>query len=330
MIYILLVIAALSVLFLWLRRELRLMTDMPGQSYKGSLRSLSIEEKELASNLETHVRKLADEIGDRHVARPGTLEAAAEYIANEFVTGGFDVHEHVYTIGDYEVKNLEVEIKGSSKPEEVLVVGAHYDTFLGSPGADDNATGIAAVLEIAKRFRKRNPGRTIRFVAYTQEERPNGKNGTMGSQMYARRCRRRNENIVCAFALESMGYYSEEPDSQAYPPPFSWYYPHTGNFIGFVGDKASRDLVRQCVGSFRSHTKFPCEGIATWGWIPGVGSSDHEPFWQQGYKGIMVTCAPPFRTPHYHQESDTADNVDFRRLAIVTAGVDRVLCELAA
>lgn len=322
--------AALAViLFVWCRQQMRAITWMPGQSYKGTVRGLTGAEAKLREDLELHVNMLAGEIGDRHVERPGSLEAAAEYIHGVFTAAGFEVKEHEYDIDNHTVKNLEVEIKGSTHPDEIIVVGAHYDTYLGSPGADDNATGIAAVLETAKLFRTRRPARTIRFVVYTQEERPNGKRGTMGSQVYSRACRQRNENIICAFALESMGYYSDEPKSQMYPPPLSWYYPTTGNFIGFIGDRESATLVRQCVASFRRHTQFPCEGIASPRWVPGVGSSDHEPFWQQGYRGIMVTCTAPFRNPHYHEVTDTPANVDFERFTIVTAGVARVIDELA-
>lgn len=306
------------------------MIRMPGKSYKGPLFALSPREKELALKLETHVTSLARDIGDRHVQRAGSLERAAEYISRQFRLSGFKVEEQAYLVDGTEVKNLLVEIRGSERADEIVVVGAHYDSYLGSPGADDNATGVAAVIEIAKRLREVQPKRTLRFIAYTQEERPNGSRGTMGSQVYARACRQKSENVVAALALESMGYYSDALFSQLYPPPFCFCYPLRGNFIAFIGDTSSRNLVHTCIASFRSHTAFPSEGVASWRWIPGVGSSDHEPFWQEGYPGLMITTTAPFRNPHYHKKSDLPENVDFEKMAVVVAGVERVLRELSS
>lgn len=316
-------------IFAWLLINLRYMTKMPGRSHSGALRPLSDPEAELSKRLEKHVCALADQIGVRHQSTPGTLEQSADYIARQFDDLDYLVQEQRYEVDGEAVKNLEVELRGSGLPDEIIVIGAHYDSVFNCAGADDNASGIAAMLELARLMRRSNPKRTVRFVAFTHEERPNGKKGTMGSQVYARRSRARNENIVAMLALETMGYYSDAPGSQAYPPPFNFIYPSAGNFIGFIGDMDSRKLVHRCIASFRSHTAFPSEGVASWRWVPGVGSSDHEPFWLAGYQALMVTDTAPFRNPHYHTTGDVPETLDFPRFARVVAGISRVVHELA-
>jgi hypothetical protein len=328
---VLLALAFLAVAFsYWFFSQVRSMTCMPGRSHAGPLRPLSAPEAELAVGLERHVRALADQVGVRHQSTPGTLEQSAAYIDRQLSDLDYLVQVQAYEVAGEVVKNLEVELRGNRFPEEIIVIGAHFDSVFNCAGADDNASGIAAMLELARLLRWLNPDRTVRFVAFTHEERPNGKNGTMGSQVYARRCRARNENIVAMLAMETMAYYSDEPGSQAYPPPFSFIYPSTGNFIGFIGDRASRQLVHRCIASFRRHTDFPSEGIASWRWVPGVGSSDHEPFWLEGYPALMVTDTAPFRNPYYHTTGDLPETLDFARFARVVAGVSRVVMELAS
>jgi hypothetical protein len=147
----------------------------------------------------------------------------------------------------------------------------------------------------------------------------------MGSVRYARRCRQRDEQIVAMLSLETIGYYSDAPGSQQYPFPFGLLYPSEGNFIGFVGNVSSGDLVRTAIGAFRQHARFPSEGAAVPASIQGVGWSDHWSFWQVGYPGIMVTDTAPFRYPHYHRREDTPDKVDYARMARVVAGLEHVV-----
>lgn len=330
---LILILLALALLGSWcffrLRAAIRFMTVMPGRSHIGALRPLDPDESLLAARLEKHVRKLAEEIGVRHEKLPGTQERTLDYIAAEFRALGYDVVDHACEVaGGQTMKNLEVEIRGLTHPEKIVIVGAHYDTILASPGADDNASGIASVIELARLLKASNPGCTLRFVAFDREERPNGQHGTMGSQAHARRCRERGENVIAMLAMESLAYYSDKPGSQLYPPPFNFLYPSVGNFIGFIGDTTSRDLVHKCIASFRSHTAFPSEGVASWRWVPGVGSSDHEPFWCEGYQAVMVTCTAPFRNPNYHTWGDTPESLDYPRFAQVVAGVSRVIRDL--
>jgi hypothetical protein len=147
----------------------------------------------------------------------------------------------------------------------------------------------------------------------------------MGSFVYARRCRQREERIVAMMSLETIGYYADESGSQHYPFPFQWFYPSTGNFIGFVGDLRSRHVVRQAIDSFRHAARFPSEGVATLATIPGVGWSHQWAFWQHGYPGIMVTDTAPFRYPAYHTAHDRPDQINYERLARVVDGLARVI-----
>lgn len=323
-------IAAAAGFGIWsLVKAVRRMTTVPGKSFRGMLPALTAEEADLAQRLEYHVRYLADEVGVRHLDVPGSLEAAGARIVRELTSCGLTVQEQRYKLDGHSLVNYEVVLPGTTRPDEIVVLGAHYDTHLDSPGADDNASGVASVIEMARRLKDTKMDRTVRFVIFTAEERPHGQNGTMGSQIYARRCRQRNENIVGMLAIESLGYYSDDRGSQKYPPPLNFIYPSEGNFIGFVGNHASRPLLDQCLSVFRQTTQFPSEGIASWEWVPGVSSSDHDPFWKEGYPGLMVTCTAPFRNPHYHKPTDTADTLSYDRMAKVVAGLIRVTKSVA-
>jgi len=221
--------------------------------------------------------------------------------------------------------NLEVEIPGRSRREEIVVVGAHYDSVDGSPGANDNATGTAALLALARSMARVEAARTIRFVTFVNEEPPHFQSDLMGSAVYARRCHQRGERIVAMLSLETIGYYSDARHSQHYPFPLGLVYPWQGNFIAFVANTDSADLVRQCIRVFRSEVQFPSEGAALPSGLPGIGSSDHWAFWQEGYSAVMITDTAPFRYPHYHTTQDTPDKIDFDRMARVNEGIEKVV-----
>jgi Zn-dependent M28 family amino/carboxypeptidase len=227
------------------------------------------------------------------------------------------------------VRNIEVEVQGSARASEVVIVGAHYDSVLGAPGANDNGSGVAAVIELVRLFRGSNPARTLRFVTFVNEEPPFSHSDAMGSRHYARRARERGETIVAMFSLETIGYYSDAPGSQRYPFPLGFFYPSTGNFVAFVSNLTSRALLHEATVSFRRHAGIPSEGIAAPAWIPGVDWSDHWSFWREGWPALMVTDTAPYRYPHYHSGEDTPDKVDYERLARVVTGLHGMLRELA-
>ncbi len=322
------VIAILSVFPLFALMH-RTSADMLEKSYAGMFHPLSEQEKEISSLLRGHVFMLAGEIGARNIWRPQKLNAAAAYIESAWQGQNFAVQRQEYEARGITSANLIIEITGTSLPGEIVLVGAHYDTVPGSPGANDNGSGVASLLEISRLLAGIKPARTIRLAAFTNEEPPFFLRRNMGSRIYAARCRSLDENIVAMLSLETMGYYSEIPDSQEYPFPFSFFYPHTANFIGFVGNLRSRRLVNFCLATFRRTTQFPSEGTAAPGWITGIGWSDHWAFWREGYRAIMVTDTAFFRYEHYHTREDTHEKIDYDRLARVTKGLAAVITALA-
>lgn len=305
------------------------MVRMPGESRQGPLPPLSPRETALQDSLVQDIQALAVGIGERNTTREEALLAAADYIDESFEAAGYTVERRRYEIDGKPYDNVEAGLPGTSMPEEIVIVGAHYDSVPGSPGANDNAGGVAAVLALARAFAGHPHARTIRFVAFVNEERPFAQTPRMGSVVYAKGSHQRGERIVAMLSLETMGYFSDEPGSQRYPSVLRWVYPEKGNFIAFVSNLPSRRLLYRAVATFRREATVPSEGGALPASLPGVGWSDHWSFWQEGYPAIMVTDTAPFRYPHYHTPQDTPDKIDAGRLARVVAGLQSVIADLA-
>ncbi|HTT41016.1 MAG TPA: M28 family peptidase [Burkholderiales bacterium] len=280
------------------------------------------------ARLERHVRTLAGEIGERNVFRPHALNAARDYIAEQWRAHGFDPQFQSYVARGVESSNLEVVLEGAAEGSPSIVVGAHYDSVLGSPGADDNASAVAALLELGRVLAPAPRRCTLRLVAFVNEEPPFFYWGQMGSQVYARAARRRGEDIRVMLSLEMLGYYRDEPGTQRYPPLMRWFYPNRGNFIGFVSNLRSHRALARVYEAFRNHCDFPAERAAVPSWVPGVGWSDQLSFWRQGYPALMVTDTAFYRYPYYHTAEDTPDKVDYARLTQVTSGLAGALSEL--
>jgi Zn-dependent M28 family amino/carboxypeptidase len=277
-----------------------------------------------ATLLQRHIRTLAGTIGERSLWRYAALVQAAEYIAAEFMAAGYDPVRQSYEVSRLPVSNIEVSLPGTSRAAEIIVLGAHYDTVSGCPGANDNATGIAALLELARRLATRRHARTLKFVAFVNEEPPFFRTPSMGSVVYANAARARGDRIRAMLALETMGYYSDMRGSQQYPGAIGRFYPDVGNFIGFVSNVTSAPLLMKARRAFRQHTSFPLHAAAVPEAIPGVGWSDHWAFWQAGYRAMMVTDTAPFRYPWYHTAEDTPDKISAEKLADVVAGLEHV------
>jgi Peptidase family M28 len=306
------------------------MIRMPTDTFKGPLPPLTDEQRRLEGELRSNVHELAGIIGERNLFRHKQLVASSAFIRSAFQTSGYDVRRYDYEVAGEICENLEAQVVGVEKPDELLIIGAHYDSVQGSPGANDNATGVAALLTLARTMANTRPSSTVRFVAFANEEPPLFQGPHMGSLLYAKQCRERSENIRLMLSLETIGYYSDEPRSQTYPFPFSLFYPSRGNFIAFVSNMENARWVKRVLASFRLHAQFPSEGAALWEWIPGVAWSDHWSFWQAGYPAVMVTDTALNRYPHYHSAADTPDKVDFPRMALVVSGLHQVIHELAA
>jgi Peptidase family M28 len=318
--------AALAAFALWIWLTL---LSMPGQTYTGALPPLQPDQIALQNALQQDVQKLAVEIGARNQGSYKKLSAAKTFLEAALAASGYDVKPQEYPIDGKPYTNLAVQRLGTTKPHEVVLIGGHYDSAFTSPGANDNGTGAAATLELAKLFAQKTTHRTVRFVEFTNEEPPFFQTGDMGSLVYAQHLDPRQEKIVAMLSLETMGYFSDGAGSQKYPFPIGLLYPSQGNFIGFIGNLDSGDLVRRSVAAFRRHAQFPSQGVVLPGWVPGVGWSDQWAFWQRGYPGVMVTDTAPYRYPHYHTADDTIDKIDFNQLARVVSGLADVIADLA-
>ncbi len=294
---------------------------MPGKNI-ASAAPLSPEDLDLRAELKSDVQTLAGEIGERNMARYPQLNAAADFIEGSFSRAGLRPRRDSYEVRGQACHNIEAEIPGT-RPNVVLI-GAHYDSVFGSPGANDNGSGVAALLALARRFAEKPAQQTLRFVAFVNEEPPYFLSGQMGSFVHAGRCKARGDRISAMISLETIGYFSDAPHSQTYPAPgLGVFYPTVGNFIGFVSNVHSRALLRRSIALFRKHAKIPSEGAALPSFVPGVSWSDQWAFWQHGYPGIMITDTAPFRYPHYHSATDTPDKLDYDRFALVYAESDR-------
>jgi hypothetical protein len=296
---------------------------MPGKNTsKGA--ALSVDEIALREELRADVQKLAGEIGERNMWHYPQLNAAADFIENSFSRAGLHPRRDSYELRGQACHNIEAEISGTRR--EIVLIGAHYDSVFSSPGANDNGSGVASMLALARRFAGRKTDRTLRFVAFVNEEPPYFLSGEMGSLVYARRCKERGDKISAMISLETIGYFSDAPNSQVYPSrALGAFYPKVGNFIGFVSNVHSRTLLRRVIALFREHAKIPSEGAALPWFIPGVSWSDQWSFWRNGYLGIMVTDTAPFRYPYYHSANDTPDKLDYDRFTLVVSGMQKVI-----
>jgi hypothetical protein len=299
---------------------------MPGKNISNAT-PLSSAEVELRAELMADVQTLGGQIGERNMARYPQLNAAADFIENSFSRAGLHPRRDSYELHGRACHNIEAEIRGA-RPE-IFLIGAHYDSVFGSPGANDNGSGVAAMLALARRFAQKPAQHTLRFVAFVNEEPPHFQTSQMGSFVYASRCKARGDQISAMISLETIGYFSDAPRSQTYPAVgLGAFYPTIGNFIGFVGNVHSRALLRRAIALFRKHAGIPSEGAALPSFIPGVAWSDQWAFWQHGYPGIMITDTAPFRYPHYHSASDTPDKLDYDRFTLVVSGMEKVIEEL--
>jgi Zn-dependent M28 family amino/carboxypeptidase len=279
----------------------------------------------LADRLRDHVSHLALEIGQRNIFHSHTLHAAADYIRSEWVAQGYQVNSQYYQANGVKSENLEISRIGKTKPQEIILVGAHYDTVEGSPGANDNASGVAALIELSRFFATVETERTLRFVAFANEEPPFFYWGQMGSGIYAETAKARGDDIRLMISLEMLGSYSDEPGSQSYPLFLKHFYPDRANFIAMVSNRASRKELHHLVTAFKTHSDFPVESLATFEFIPGVAWSDHLSFWREDYPALMVTDTAFYRYDAYHTAEDTPEKLNYSAMARVVEGLFHAL-----
>jgi Zn-dependent M28 family amino/carboxypeptidase len=291
-------------------------------------RELSLAE--IAKNSEAHVRALAETIGERHYLKISALDDAALYLEAEFGKLGYSTTRQNFGTGRFSFRNVVAVLPGQESPSEIIVIGAHYDSVSLSPGADDNASGVSALLELARLLKAVSLPRTIHFIGFANEEQPFSNTEKMGSRVAANRAKAAGEKIIAMISLESIGFYSEKPDTQRYPPLFKLFYPDSGNFIGFVGNWNSRSLARISVNAFRVNSAFPAERVSVpEALAPAIRRSDHSAYWDHGYPAIMVTDTAEMRNPNYHTPHDQTETLNFTKLAEVILGLKSVIEVLA-
>ena len=322
-------LAVLVLAGLGLAAGLWFMLYVPGRQHRGPLPPLTSEERDLAGQLRRHVEAIASK--PHNMWYYAELESAAAYLEATLKSLGYDIVPQAYAVDGRTVRNIAVTIPGrSTAGAETVVVGAHYDSAGDAPGANDNGSGVAALLELARLLKGQGPARhQLRLVFFVNEEPPYYRGEHMGSWQFARLLAEQRERVRAMLSLEMLGAYSDAAGSQQYPAPFGLFFPSTGNFIAFVGTPGARQLVHEAIGSFRRHTRFPTIGGVAPAVVPGIDWSDHWSFGQFGYPAIMVTDTAFYRYPHYHLPSDTPEKLDYERLARVTKGLERVLTDLA-
>ena len=320
---LLLVLGALSAATAWY------MLGLPGRSFTGPVPAPTSAEQDVAQRLHRHVTAIAST--PHNVAHYDALEKAAVYIEDELKALGYVPSAQVYETSGRPVRNIEVVLEpdGAGPDTESLIVGAHYDSFGNAPGANDNGTGTAAVIELARLLKDVAPkDKRLRLVLFVNEEPPYDRTPAMGSWRYAEMLKERGERVAGMMSLETLGCFSDEPGSQKYPPPFGLFFPNKANFIAFVALPGSRDFLHEVVGPFRRHTQLPTIGGTAPDQFDGIGWSDHWSFAKHGFPGIMITDTALFRYRHYHKPTDTPDKVDYDKLARITLGLEQTLREL--
>lgn len=278
--------------------------------------------------LERHVARLASEIGPRNTYHYKALQAAAAFVEASLAEVGHVPILQPYDTHGQSFANITAEIAGANRRDEIVVVGAHYDTHKDSPGADDNGSAVAALLELARHFAHRQISRTLRFVAFTNEEAPFTRRKEMGSRVYAKECRRRGDNITGMICLESLGFYSSEPGSQ-WLSLWGLLLPRRGDFLALIANGLSRDLLARVVETLsKRHGSLTYRPLVLPTNVPGAWSSDHWSFWREAYPALMVTDTAPLRNHYYHTREDTPDKVDFGRLDQAVNDLKAVIADL--
>lgn len=286
------------------------------------------QNNQLAERVKNHVYMLSQKIGNRNIFDYGNLEKTASYITAQFKDNGYDVQFQEYLLEKRKVKNIIATKRGAKMPGETIIIGAHYDSCF-NPGADDNASGVAGLLELARFISDKKVERTIKFIAFVNEEPPYFQTENMGSWVYAREAKIKKEAIKAVVILESIGYYTNKINSQRYPIFIGIFYPNKGNFITIVGNLNSRHLVKKITASFKKYSKFPISSLAL-GFVPGCDFSDHWSFWKEGFPAVMVTDTAFLRNFNYHKNSDTWEKLNYENIACIIEGFFSVIIELAA
>ncbi|MGH8503416.1 MAG: M28 family peptidase [Gammaproteobacteria bacterium] len=281
------------------------------------------------ARLEAHVRRLAEIFIPRDEAHPQNLDRVAAYLRRAFERAGGRVSEQPYEVDGKTYRNVIARFGPNT--EERIVIGAHYDSVAADvPGADDNASGVAGLIELARMLNKSRLAVRVELVAYTLEEGQHFRTQRMGSAVHVRSLQEQGVSVRAMFSLEMLGYFTDAPGSQRYPHPvLKPFYPSAGNFIAVVGKLDQPWIVRRVKAAMRSASPLPVYSINAPLWVPGVDFSDHRNYWDAGYDAVMITDTAFYRNPHYHTARDTPETLDYQRMAMVVQGVHAAVVALA-
>ncbi|MEW6109849.1 MAG: M28 family peptidase [Nitrospirota bacterium] len=283
----------------------------------------------LKHNLSKIVSVLAGDIGSRSHAETENLEKAACFIEDQFKSRGLVPERQTFNLKGNDYHNIFSEVEGTGASDEILVIGAHYDTVGGSPGADDNASGIAGMLELSRLIAKAPAPYTVKFAAFTLEEPPFFRTKHMGSFIFASSMYKKNIKVKGMISLEMIGYFNKEKGAQYYPfPAFRWFYPNVGDYIAFVGNLRSKSFTNKFVRIFKDVSSIPVESLNALSLIPGVDFSDHLSFWRFRYPAFMITDTAFYRNPYYHGPGDTADTLDYGKMSELVLGIYKTILKL--
>lgn len=281
-----------------------------------------------ADRLEAYVRALSERFVPRDYLHPENLDRAAAYIGTELEAAGGTVAEQPFEVRGTTYRNVVASFGPNGTDR--IVVGAHYDAAGELPAADDNASGVAGLIELARLLAAAPPAAGVDLVAYSLEEPPYFRSPHMGSAVHARSLREQGVRVRAMISLEMIGYFVDTPGSQGFPiGVLRWFYPSEGSFIAVVGRLGDRALVRRIRGAMRRASPLPVHSINAPRWVPGVDFSDHASYWDAGYPAVMITDTAFYRNPFYHTARDTAGTLDYGRMAMVVRGVDAAVRKLA-
>lgn len=282
----------------------------------------------LEDRLRSRVRALCEDYFPRDAGHPEVLHRAAEHLMGEFASFGLPPRRQEWTAGDARYANIIAE--AGPLTDERIVVGAHYDTAGAQPGADDNASGVAGLCELARALAANPPPLRVELVAYCLEEAPHCRTPQMGSAVHAAALRAIGARVRLMMSLEMIGYFRDAPGSQRYPlPGMGLVYPRRGNFIGVVGVFGQSRGLRAVARTMRAATPLPVRSLIATRQVPGIERSDHMNYWNEGYDALMITDTAEFRNSNYHTANDSPETLDYHRLAQVVRGVEAAVRRLA-
>lgn len=281
------------------------------------------------SRLEAHVRKLSVALAPRDEAHVENLDSTAAYIKAELALPGANVYEQPYRVDGKSYQNVIAEF--GPKSTERIIVGAHYDTCGPLPGADDNASGVGGLLELGRLLSNHPPAMRVELVAYSLEEPPYFRTTGMGSSVHAESMKKQHVKIKAMFSLEMIGFFNGSAGTQHFPSAIlGAFYPNNGNFISVVGRPEEGLLVRKIKAAMRNATPLPVYSINAPVLIAGIDFSDQLNYWHAGYSAVMITDTAFYRNPNYHTSADTAEKLDYKRMAMVVEGVYAAVMSLAS